>query len=102
MGTDNWVFDDAKLISSHIPRLRDVMENESPLIVEHRFYRAARAPSRQIFDEWDAFEAYLATQVAAGDAIYVWRFEDCCTDAKLLLSAKSPDGAGKVPVGGSY
>jgi hypothetical protein len=96
--TDAPRFTDVSVLS----RLRSIIEDESPIIVEHRFYRGSRAPHRFICDDFDDLKKYLHTRTKAGDAMYVWRFEQCCRDDLIAERGKIPDASGRVPVGGAY
>ena len=75
---------------------------ETPVIVEHRFYRGSRAPERLVFDEFDALAAYLRSKAHAGDASWMWRYSDLCLDENRLAWGKIPDAAGEAPKGSAY
>lgn len=103
MTIDEWTADGARITDSEVMRrLRRVLEDESPLIVEHRFYRGARAPHRFVCDDPDDFEEYLRGHAHAGDSFYLWHFEDCCRDDNTFATGKVPDSQGRVPKGGVY
>ena len=99
---DQWTLDESKQLGRHLPHLRAVIENESALIVEHRFYKGARAPQRLIFDDFERLEAYIKVEAAPGDSFYVWKFEESCPSEGAFVAAKIPDAEGKVPLGGAY
>ena len=100
---DEWVVDGARITDPEIlERLKAIIENESPLIVEHRSYRGASAPPRLIFDSADAFEEYFRDRTRPGDSFYIWAFEACCTDERVIARGKVPDEEGRTPRGGSY
>lgn len=103
MEKDEWT-KGGSIVSSteHLSRLRNVIENESAVIVEHRFYRGGRAPHRFVSDDFEELEQYIKTQTAAGDSIYFWRFDDCCRDNNVLVAGKVPDEFGQVPKHGTY
>lgn len=76
--------------------------HQAPIIVEHRFYRAASSPSRFVFDDYESFIDYLKNNACAGDAIWVWSFGDLCRDDNMLLNGKCPAADGTVPSKGAY
>lgn len=73
-----------------------------PVIVEHWHYRGGGSPSRYVFEDWEAFEAFLSSAPFAGDILDVWSFTDLCTSAGRIASGKCPADDGTVPAGGSY
>lgn len=85
-----------------LEKLRRVIEEESAIIVEHRFFRLARSPNRIVFDSFPAFEKYFLQEASPGDRFLIWAFESCCRDDLVLVSGKKPDANGKVPLGGAY
>lgn len=103
MAQDNWVTNGPVLTAPEVlALLRRTIESESPLVVEHRHYQAARAPTRFMSDDYEELDRYLRTEVNAGDSFYVWNFDRCCTDSNTLAKGKIPDAEGRVPVGGAY
>ena len=98
---DQW--EDGPRIDSpeSLARLRAVLD-ESPLIVEHRHYRAASAPSRLVFDDFEDLETYLRSHARLGDSFWCWRYDALCRDDNPVVCAKQPDVDGKVPRGGAY
>lgn len=103
MTADEWTVD-GKRITDHevLSRLRQILDEESALIVEHRFYRGARAPHRFVCEDFDALQEYLQKDTRPGDSFHLWRFEDCCRDDNVIGDGKIPDSAGRVPTGGAY
>lgn len=90
--TDKWITDRSVILSQElISRLRKIVEDESAVVIEHRFYRGGRAPYR-----------FVKTKTTPGDSIYFWRFEDCCREDNIVVNGKVPDEFGKVPKRGSY
>jgi hypothetical protein len=81
--------------------IRDVLE-QSPVIVEHWFYRGSCAPDRLVFDDYEAFDLYLRSKTRPGDAIHVWRYDALCRDDNALTHGKCPDTDGLVPKRGAY
>ncbi len=99
--SDNWGPGASILAEDALARIRSVLE-ESPIIVEHWFYRGASAPERIIFDDYELFLAYVHTESRAGDTFNVWRFDQLCRDANMLAHGKLPDELGRVPERGAY
>jgi hypothetical protein len=89
---------DPRLLS----KLRQTIEEESDVIVEHRFCRGSRAPYRFVCSDFDRLLSYLEHEARVGDSLYFWSFERCCIDDKILGHAKKPDANGNVPEGGAY
>jgi len=99
--SDNWIRGKSVRDPHVLSKLRATLE-DSPVIVEHRFYRAGRSPDRLVFEDFGDLEAYLTSKVAPGDSFWFWRFDHCCTDGNALEIAKVPDDRGLVPEGGAY
>jgi hypothetical protein len=100
---DGWSESGARITDAQVlERLRKVLEEQGAVIVEHRFYRGARSPSRYVFDSFEELEAYLREKTRPGDSFYMWSFEATCTDDKVLEHGKVPDAQGRVPKGGAY
>ena len=103
MSEDEWTIAGMRVTDDEVlRRLRSIIEDESDLIVEHRFYRGARSPHRFICDDFIDLEHYLRTKVDPGDSFYFWRFEECCRDDNVTERGKFPDPQGRVPLRGVY
>lgn len=104
MTMDDWTNEGALTTTTPavLEVIRRAIETESPVVVEHRFYRGGRAPHRFVCDDYAELEDYFRTQAQPGDAFLFWNFEQCCTDGNALTRAKTPDSSGRVPVGGAY
>jgi hypothetical protein len=102
MGVDEWTTEGHRITDEMLAGIRKMIENESALVIEHRFYRGARAPHRFICDDYSALEAYLRNNAVPGDSFWFWSFEDCCRDDNSVASGKVPDTHGRVPKGGAY
>jgi hypothetical protein len=98
---DGWGAGPSILSADTLAALRSAME-ETPLIVEHRFYRGSRAPDRLVFDGADELEAYLRERTRPGDSFWVWRWDLLCRDDNPLAHGKVPDMDGAVPQQGAY
>lgn len=92
---------DTLLLAIVIRAIERAIENEDPIIVEHRMYRGASAPNRLIFEDFDTFAKWLHEDTFAGDATRVWSYEAVCTDTNDLAHGKCPDERGEVPRGGA-
>jgi hypothetical protein len=102
MASDRWDLSGAVITAPEtLARLRALLE-ETPVIAEHRHHRGARAPTRVVFDDADAFELYVREQTRPGDRCLVWSFDACCTDDNVAADGKVPDAEGRTPVFGSY
>lgn len=103
MTNDEWTTVGARIDDPEIlKKIRDVIANESPVIVEHRFYRGARAPHRFVCDDVDEFDEYRRTKAVQGDSFFFWNFDACCTNANVLAAGKVPDAEGRTPTSGAY
>ena len=103
MSFDNWTTHGARITDPEVlVELRRILDDGSALIVEHRHYRAARAPHRFICDRPDALDEYLRQHSRPGDSFWVWRFDACCRDENSVSVGKVPDAEGKTPTGGAY
>ena len=99
---DDWSDHDENILApENLARLKAALEQE-PLIVEHRHFRAASAPDRLIFDDYDELHAYLHANAHAGDHLLIWRYSSLSRDDNLFLSGKFPDPRGLTPRRGSY
>ena len=100
---DEWTTDGMKITSPEtLARVQRVLEDEAPIIVEHRFYRGASAPARMIFDDFEDFVEYLNSQCSAGDSIWIWNYGTTCADQSAFVQGKCPDDQGRVPQKGAY
>ena len=103
MTDDNWTLDGLRVTDDAMRnRLREMIDDESDLIVEHRMYRRSSAPRRFVCSDPLELDRYLSTSVHAGDSLYFWRFDDCCRDDNVAETGKVPREDGATPVGGSY
>lgn len=100
---DGWTTDGRKITASEtLEIIRQCLEREGPIIVEHWFYRGACAPDRTVFSDLETFTTYLNTNTSAGDVIHVWSFAAVCKDDNGLTSGKCPDENGLIPAAGTY
>lgn len=102
MPEDEWTITGGRLDDQLLQRLHDTIEHESPVVVEHRVYRGARAPHRFVCDDFTELTRYLNTGVRPGDSFYFWHFDKCCREDNVLQRGKVPDDDGRVPKGGAY
>ena len=100
---DEWRADGQKILSAENVRvIKDTLENEGPIIVEHWFYYGSRAPDRFVFEDFDDFADYVQTKSRIGDAFHVWSFASVCKSENELATGKFPDDDGCVPRKGAY
>ena len=103
MTDDQWSLTGANILASEqLAKIERVLKEQGPIILEHRFYRGARAPDRLVFDDFDEFFAYLKSQARPGDSFWVWNYAELCKDNNELARGKYPDASGRVPLLGSY
>jgi hypothetical protein len=99
---DGWTTDGRNILS---PESLNVVRNcleQSPVIVEHWYFRGSRSPSRLVFDDFEDFEEYLSKEAGPGDAFHVWEFSSLCRDDNTITNGKYPDSDGYVPEKGAY
>lgn len=101
--SDGWTVNGAKITDSHgLEAIRSTIGRRGPLILEHKFYRAATGPKYSLFDEFDEFIEYLAREPKVGDMLTAWMLCDVCRDDNTVAAGKYPDDDGRVPEGGAY
>ena len=98
---DDWGAGPSILAEPTLAALRSTLE-QTPLIVEHRFYRGSRAPERRVFDDFGDLTAYLRAEARPGDSIWAWRYDALCRNDNALTQGKVPDADGLVPRRGAY
>ena len=99
--SDEWGAGPSILAEETLARLREALE-DSPVILEHWFYRGSSAPARLIFEDFDALREYLGRGWNPGDAFHAWRYDQACRDDNQLAHGKLPDERGRVPKRGAY
>lgn len=100
--SDGWGHSARNILSEERVSLIRITLEESPIILEHWFYRMGRSPQRSVFEDYETFMDYLDKSVSPGDALHVWRFDKLCLDDNTLTDGKYPDEDGMVPERGSY
>ncbi len=101
--SDRWTLAVPRITEpAKLDAIREVIEKRGPIIVEHWYYRGASAPSRHIFEDYEAFTMYLNEECFAGDIIDVWDWSRACKTDNALASGKCPDAKGEAPEGGAY
>jgi hypothetical protein len=98
--SDDWAPRPNILDETTLAKVQRVLE-ESPIIVERWFYRGGSSPERLVFEEFDAFVAYVRA-ARPGDAFDVWRFDVLCRSDNRFVEGKRPDADGAVPKRGAY
>ena len=99
--SDDWRPGPDVLAQESLARLRKLLE-QTPLIVECRFYRGSRSPERRIFEDYEELAAFLRSVLHPGDAVWIWRYDQSCSDENSALHGKVADSDGCVPSKGSY
>ena len=99
--SDEWGTGSSIVAAETLARIQAVLA-ESPIIVEHRFYRGASAPDRVVFDEYEDFTEYVERTSRPGDSYRVWRYNELCRDDNPVARGKIPDDRGRVPKKGPY
>lgn len=99
---DEWTVNGRTLTADDLARIARIAEDDSSLIVEHRHYRGASAPTRLVFDSGDRLVEYLQSAARPGDSIWFWRFDELCRDDNAIGWGKIPNERGEVPVKGAY
>jgi len=100
---DEWQSAESKIVTPEkLAVIRDVLENEGCIVVQHWLYRGSSSPERMVFDDFGEFEECLTTKTYGGDAIVVWSMHELCTPDNRLAEGKVPDLDGRVPKGGAY
>ncbi len=57
---DGWISEGPAITSEqNLDAIREILENEGPVLVQHWFYRGASAPECRIFDDYDEFISFL-------------------------------------------
>ena len=99
--SDDWGPGPNILAAETLALLRATLE-ETPLIIEHWFYRGGSSPRRYVFEDFEELETHLRELGHPGDAFWVWRFDDLCRNDNALVNGKRPDADGAVPARGAY
>jgi hypothetical protein len=101
---DRWTTEGPKILSAeNVAALRAVEASGGDgLIIEHRFYRGASAPSITVLGCVDELLDYVQEHAFAGDSIWVWSHSALCRDDNVLAHGKVEDDQGRTPLGGAY
>ena len=100
---DEWTCDGEKISdSSKLAAIKNVLEKDGPVLVEHRFLRGARAPHTVVFNDYEDFVEYLTAEARAGDNISIWSLWPFMRDTPPLAFGKCPAEDGAVPKKGAY
>lgn len=98
---DDWNADGPCIVSRERLDAIKLSFETSSLIVEHRHYYGSRGPTIAVLDNFEDFEALLAS-ARPGDSIWCWRYGDLCRDDNPLTHGKYPNADGMTPRGGAY
>lgn len=103
MTNDEWTEQGSRVTDEgFLDAIRRTIEEESSVIIEHRFYRGGRSPHRFVCDQFAALLEYINSETGPGDALWFWRFDECCLDGNAAASGKIPDKEGRIPRAGAY
>lgn len=95
-----WTSEGESIMSpQNLEAIRKHLDEVGSIVVEHWHYYGSRAPTPLGFGDYDAFIAYLQTEVQTGDAIDAYPFPE---RKRALAQGKRPDAEGYVPAGGAY
>lgn len=84
-----------------LERVEHTLTQEGPIVVWHKFYRAARGGEAFAFNAYDDFKAYLGSKTHPGDKRVVWKLVTQCAWVKIA-EGKCPDEHGRTPRLGAY
>lgn len=90
------------LLPDSLARIQQIVEQVGPVLVEHRRYRGASAPTLLVFCDHEDLEVYVRERAVPGDSFFVWSLAECCTDANVAVRGKLPDAQGRTPESGAY
>ena len=101
---DEWPTDGRKITdAASMSAIKQLLNNHGgPVLLEHRYLRAAHSPDHFVFHDFEDLIDYLSANARAGDNIYVWNLESFLRDAEPLAYGKCPDADGAVPRRGAY
>src|SRR5438046_557199 len=100
---DEWTSEGEKITAPEkLATIKEVLEKDGPILVEHKFLRGACAPHDAVFDDYEEFITYLPEHARAGDKISVWSLWPFMRDTRPLAHGKCPAEDGAVPKGGAY
>ena len=98
---DRWSASGKSILApEQLEAVRRFIETTGSIAVMHWHYRGSRAPKPMAFDSFEAFETFLRTNTAHGDAIDVWPFPE--QQASRIADGKVPNERGETPEGGAY
>lgn len=100
---DEWTIEGEKISDPEkLEVIRKVLEDEGPVLLEHRFLRGGRGPDLMVFEDLESMTEYLSEYARAGDAVSVWSLWPFIRDTPPLVYGKCPAEDGTVPRGGAY
>lgn len=100
--SDDWQDWGRSILAPDVLARIELAMEQSPVILEHWFYRGGSAPDRLVFDSYEDFREYLASKVAPGDSLYLWNYAELCRDDNDFAHGKYPDARGRTPRLGAY
>ena len=94
--------DSLLLLPETLGKIKAVLNRQGPVILQHKFYRAARGLETFAFDDFEIFSAYVKANAKPGDKLNIWSFSDVCGSHNALATSKFPDSLGRTPKLGAY
>lgn len=96
---DNWTTHGPNILAEETQeKIRHHLEKLGYLVILHKHFCGARAPTPLGFDDYDEFKEYLSAHVCPGDKILIWPFPD----GDPLFGGMYPNDKGEVPIKGAY
>ena len=100
--SDDWADRGESILQPDIlARVKHGITNDGPIVIWHKFYRAARGGEAVAFNEWEQFEEYLDANTHPGDKIAIW-YLSLTSGWVEIASGKCPDDKGRTPRLGAY
>ncbi|GEP43897.1 hypothetical protein [Brevifollis gellanilyticus] len=100
---DEWSCDGEKISDPEkLEAIRQVVNKDGPVLLEHKFLRGGRGPHTRVFDDYEDLIEYLIAEARAGDKISVWSLWTFMRDTPPLAFGKCPAEDGAVPKHGPY
>ena len=100
---DDWTEGGQNILAPEtLSRIALALEQEGPVILEHRFYRGSRSPDRLVFDDYADLLGYVKSHAKPGDHFYAWSYAQLCREDNSLVAGKYPDALGRTPRRGAY
>ncbi len=100
--SERWSAEGPQVTESFVDTLEAIIDDETDLIVEHRFYRGSRAPYRFVAQSFEDLRRYIRERTHPGDGLVFWKWVSVCSHDAEWFFGKVPNADGNTPVGGAY